>query len=520
MVTGFMRSGVPLAVSLSACAAWGQLEADWMRHYDGPTRRMDECYSVAAGPGGTVSVTGRSDGIGSGFDFATVRYDAAGNVLWTARYDGPEGEIDEGWFVGVDDAGNTYVCGVSWGGLRTDGSDWDYVTIKYGPGGEVLWTERYNGPGNWSDLPQAMVVDGAGNVYIAGFSFKEPDPFDRYATHFHVLKYATDGSVAWQHLIDPNPQHFGAGARHIAIDAAGNVYATGLYNSGDGFNNNDDFVTVKVDASGQIVYVEGFNSGGFNEGLDDGKVVTADAAGNAYVSGQTYADDGGNRTWDTTTLKYGPAGELLWVEVFPLERPDGPRDIEVDADGNVYVGGGWDAPLDGDGLLLSYGPGGALRWSQIYDGESFFDEQGVWGVEIASDGTVCVLLDWQYDDDAGYDVTLIRHAPDGSLLEQSRFDSGSTSDLTWDLEIDGNDTLYVAAQSAFQLTSWDYTVVKVPTRDACIADFNGDGAVNTQDVLAFLNAWNSGDPRADINGDGAINTQDVLAYLNLWNTGC
>ena len=54
----------------------------------------------------------------------------------------------------------------------------------------------------------------------------------------------------------------------------------------------------------------------------------------------------------------------------------------------------------------------------------------------------------------------------------------------------------------------------------CPADFNGDGAVNTQDVLAFLNAWTSHDPRADFNGDGAINTQDVLAFLNAWNTIC
>ncbi|VAX36297.1 hypothetical protein MNBD_PLANCTO03-551 [hydrothermal vent metagenome] len=54
----------------------------------------------------------------------------------------------------------------------------------------------------------------------------------------------------------------------------------------------------------------------------------------------------------------------------------------------------------------------------------------------------------------------------------------------------------------------------------CIADFNSDGSVNTQDVLAFLNAWNAGDSSADINGDGDINTQDVLAFLNLWNAGC
>lgn len=56
--------------------------------------------------------------------------------------------------------------------------------------------------------------------------------------------------------------------------------------------------------------------------------------------------------------------------------------------------------------------------------------------------------------------------------------------------------------------------------NGCVADFNGDGAVNTQDVLAFLNAWTSGDPRADFNDDGTINTQDVLAFLNAWTAGC
>ena len=56
--------------------------------------------------------------------------------------------------------------------------------------------------------------------------------------------------------------------------------------------------------------------------------------------------------------------------------------------------------------------------------------------------------------------------------------------------------------------------------DACAADFNGDGAVNTQDVLAFLNAWTSGGEGADFNDDGTINTQDVLAFLNAWTAGC
>ncbi len=54
----------------------------------------------------------------------------------------------------------------------------------------------------------------------------------------------------------------------------------------------------------------------------------------------------------------------------------------------------------------------------------------------------------------------------------------------------------------------------------CLADFNNDGTSNTQDVIAFLNAWAAGESAADFNGDGEINTQDVLAFLNAWAAGC
>ena len=54
----------------------------------------------------------------------------------------------------------------------------------------------------------------------------------------------------------------------------------------------------------------------------------------------------------------------------------------------------------------------------------------------------------------------------------------------------------------------------------CAADFNGDGVVDSRDVLAFLNAWANDDASADCNEDGSVNTQDVLCFLNLWNAGC
>lgn len=51
-------------------------------------------------------------------------------------------------------------------------------------------------------------------------------------------------------------------------------------------------------------------------------------------------------------------------------------------------------------------------------------------------------------------------------------------------------------------------------------DFNDDARTDTQDVLAFLNAWAAGDPAADADGNGEIDTRDVLFFLNAWAGGC
>jgi hypothetical protein len=54
----------------------------------------------------------------------------------------------------------------------------------------------------------------------------------------------------------------------------------------------------------------------------------------------------------------------------------------------------------------------------------------------------------------------------------------------------------------------------------CRVDLNGDGVVDTRDVLAFLNLWTAGDDSADFDGNGVVDTRDVLGFLNAWVAGC
>lgn len=71
-----------------------------------------------------------------------------------------------------------------------------------------------------------------------------------------------------------------------------------------------------------------------------------------------------------------------------------------------------------------------------------------------------------------------------------------------------------------QVYNTGLTVTAMTAAEACAADFDGDGQINTLDFLAFLNAWGAGEASADMDGNGAINTQDVLLFLNAFTAGC
>jgi hypothetical protein len=75
---------------------------------------------------------------------------------WVARYHFYSG--DGANAIALDNEGNVYVTGNSEG----PGTDYDYATIKYNSSGVQQWVMRYNGPGNDFDAPQGIAVDDSG----------------------------------------------------------------------------------------------------------------------------------------------------------------------------------------------------------------------------------------------------------------------------------------------------------------------------------------------------------------------
>jgi hypothetical protein len=54
----------------------------------------------------------------------------------------------------------------------------------------------------------------------------------------------------------------------------------------------------------------------------------------------------------------------------------------------------------------------------------------------------------------------------------------------------------------------------------CVGDFNGDGAVDGDDVIAFFGAWDLATAAADLNRDGGVDGDDVIRFFGGWDSGC
>src|ERR1043166_2361129 len=96
---------------------------------------------------------------------------------WVRRIDGPIHGNDHAHDVRIDSAGNIIVTG--W--IETATGNEDCHTIKYSPGGDVLWESTYAGSATGTDYGYALTLDPSGNVYVAGFGNGDnPTTFDTF----------------------------------------------------------------------------------------------------------------------------------------------------------------------------------------------------------------------------------------------------------------------------------------------------------------------------------------------------
>ncbi|NTV79881.1 MAG: hypothetical protein HGA24_00440, partial [Candidatus Aminicenantes bacterium] len=99
----------------------------WVARYSGPQPGEDKPFAIAVDPLQNVYISGYSMGNGTAYDYVTVKYDSTGAQEWSARYNGPANGTDQGKGAALDPLGNVLV----WGSSLGIGTNFDFATVKY-----------------------------------------------------------------------------------------------------------------------------------------------------------------------------------------------------------------------------------------------------------------------------------------------------------------------------------------------------------------------------------------------------
>jgi len=314
-----------------------------------------------------------------GADAAYVsKLDINGNFLWAAQLGGSI--VNYNYSVDVDGSGNVYSVGYFAGTVDFDPGpgvfnltaigQYDVSVSKLDANGNFVWAKNIGGAN--SDLAFSVLIDQSNNVCITGnfIGVVDFDPGPGVANldangvfpECFILRLDANGNFIWAKEIDG---YYGQG-NTITKDAAGNLYVCGTYDQtvdldpGPGVysvttaGSADGFV-IKLDPAGDFIWGRSFGG----PGSQTCEAVKTDAAGNVYIAGYfplTADFDPGAGVFNITAvgssdaylLKLDASGSFVWAKAFVGSAADNANDLDVDALGNVYVTGLFQATADFD----------------------------------------------------------------------------------------------------------------------------------------------------------------------------
>jgi len=357
-------------------------------------------------------------------DAFVIKTDNSGNLLWAKTFGGSG--IDYGNALAVDNDGNVYITGEFRDTVDFDPGPATFQTIaagasdvyvvKLNASGNFVWAKKMSGIA--SEYSHTINTDAAGNVFIAGY-FEDTVDFDPGAGNFlltaasqdiYITKLDPSGNFLWtKQMGGPSVDV----AFCIAIDNAGNVYATGSFEQTADFDPGagtfnlvsaaytDMFIT-KLDPSGNFIWAKQIGGAG----TEHGSCLALDTQNNLYITGafnDTVDFDPGPATFnlygnegiidDIFVLKLNAAGIFVWAKRIGGENEDSGSSLVIDTDNNVYVTGSFQDTVDFDpGVpafpLLGYNeysdifvtrldPSGNFRWAMQMGGKGIDAGYGI-----------------------------------------------------------------------------------------------------------------------------------------------
>ena len=388
----------------------------------------------------------------------------------------------QGYFIGIGDLGGSstasWAQGVSPNGVHVTGEvfwpGFYSEVMRWAPGeGMISLT-----PGRTSDTNGAINWDGTsaagsfpGNNTVLAFRWTEaagvemlgdlPGGIERSSALAMSVRgdIIVGGSVS-----DTGPEaiHWTAEAGMVPLgDLPGGAFgSTALAISADGLVVVGAGKSEQGDEAMRWTEQSGMVGLGFLPGSTAHNTARAVSADGSVIVGDSFTDAG----WRA----------FRWTEQDGMRRLDELQGIST----QFARGVSWDGSVVVGFMDLEPGPSDPFYWTRA--------EGTRWLVDVLAEHGVTIPEGWRLEDAYGVSA-------DGRTV------------VGWATKPDGLGEGFVAYLGP-----------------ACRADYNKDGQVTPDDVIAYLGAWAQRSIFADWDYDGLVNTRDVIAFLGEWvaKPGC
>jgi hypothetical protein len=295
--------------------------------------------------------------------------------------------------------------------------------------GQTLLTETTWGA-EGAEFTGAVATAADGSAYAVGTSDSfAVDQFGQPAPRIFVVKFAPDGSVAWQRIWNGPTLH---DRPDVAVATDDSVFVAGSTT-----NNGGDAVLLKFDAAGTLLWERTW--GGPEN--DSAHAVATATDGSVYITGRatSFGPSAG-----MFVVKFDGAGTLVWQKTSNGAGGDG---IALGLDGSVYAASSIlrDELANFDVLVVKLTAAGTEVWRRTYSAGEVVDVRG--RMAAAPDGSIVLAGAIQAEKGGfvGIDPLIVKLDPAGNLVFNRVYAAADTAEA---VTVASDGSIYVAGTTS------------------------------------------------------------------------
>jgi hypothetical protein len=422
-----------------------QVNKEWVNRYNGSANSFDIVNTMFLDDNSNVYVTGNSYNLNTQQDITVIKYNTKGEQIWVKNFDSGLNSIDLVNAASLLDNRFIFLAGTFVNAVSISKA----LIIKMDSSGNIEWINFFED----SLYISSSGIDIKNDIHGNSFALiSARNPAGKY--NIILLKMDPFGNIVWKRQFDENELNYTPSG--IVLDGKGDCYISSSVQNINGYT---DIITLKYSSGGNFIYKRVYPG---ISNTDSRPVSIISTLNNEIVvTGVTYSLQS---HFDIVTLKYNPAGDLLWNRIFngSGNNLDYPYDLTSDATGNIYITGSSrsDSSLGSEDIvILKYDADGNPVVSSTYNGKAGGSDIG-FSIALDDDNNIYIGGSTDRGNFQMIFATL-KFDPAGNFnWIQTYYDSNTPEDFIYKIALNKEREIFVTGISFNSETDYDFTTIK------------------------------------------------------------